>query len=89
MKRHECENCEMSFFTRLERKNHTKSLHTLVVTKAKKAVPKKKEYVCEVCTHSLGCVGLYSDVSKVGNVKKPGRHFDKCDKSRVTSNLSS
>ena len=29
---------------------------------------------------TLGCVGLYSDVSKVGNVKKPGRHFDKRDK---------
>ena len=29
---------------------------------------------------TVGCVGLYSDVSKVGNVKKPGRHFDKRDK---------
>ena len=28
----------------------------------------------------LGCVKLYSDVSEVGNVKKPGRHFDKRDK---------
>ena len=28
---------------------------------------------------TVGCVGLYSDVSKVGNVKKPGRHFDKRD----------
>ena len=45
VKRHECENCEMSFFTRLERKNHTKSLHTLVVTKAKKSSP-QKEGIC-------------------------------------------
>ena len=30
--------------------------------------------------NSIGCVGLYSDVSKVGKVKKPGRHFDKRNK---------
>ena len=33
--------------------------------------------VCVFHSEALGCVGLYCDVSKVGNVKKPGRHFDK------------
>ena len=48
------------------RPSHLQKLYNIQVSES--PYPKK-----------LGCVGLYNDVSKVGNVKKPGQQFDKRD----------